>query len=318
MKKGILILVSIFFLIQLACSSSARDTLTLTLPDRDILFQANNGDDNALGFINADGSAAVLLNTGEIAMTQPVWSQDKAQIYYHTVTRAPGMQKIGYGPIGMLATEKPGTQNCNVDRTNAWVVYPIESTGAVIYTNDVQIIELDYSRCRQERVLVDYHDNPNVGIPSFTVSDDRSTLLYEKMDESSGVLVSTLISLDLEKETSTELLFDAVENDIITDGVSYTLSPDNQMIAIVRSDGIFVMNRDGSDIRHILKETLFESYSDFPTPIADWSPDGKWLVYHKLESDSYFRGSDFSIYKLNVVTGEEVKLYDGGMYPYWP
>ncbi|HMB23559.1 MAG TPA: hypothetical protein VKP08_12035 [Anaerolineales bacterium] len=51
-----------------------------------------------------------------------------------------------------------------------------------------------------------------------------------------------------------------------------------------------------------------------------WSPDGKWLVYHKWVGTDYNTGTDPSsnaIYKLNIKTGEEIKILDGGIYPYW-
>jgi Tol biopolymer transport system component len=56
-----------------------------------------------------------------------------------------------------------------------------------------------------------------------------------------------------------------------------------------------------------------------PKPI--WSPDGNWLVYHKCELEDPEREclylEDYVIYKVNVHTGEEVKIIEGGLNPYW-
>jgi hypothetical protein len=59
-------------------------------------------------------------------------------------------------------------------------------------------------------------------------------------------------------------------------------------------------------------------YKNYPPdhyypPIASWSPDGKWLVYHM------YLGTDgeYSIYKVNVETGETTKLIDNGYSPSW-
>lgn len=58
----------------------------------------------------------------------------------------------------------------------------------------------------------------------------------------------------------------------------------------------------------------------FP-PIVSWSPDGKWLVYSLFNGnqgqDPSGEPSFYSIYELNVKTGEEVKLVEGGLSPYW-
>jgi hypothetical protein len=60
-------------------------------------------------------------------------------------------------------------------------------------------------------------------------------------------------------------------------------------------------------------------------PIVSWSPDGQWLVYHvyneslkiKQRSRPFSFIQPYSIFKVNVATGNETKIIDGGMYPYW-
>ena len=43
----------------------------------------------------------------------------------------------------------------------------------------------------------------------------------------------------------------------------------------------------------------------------EWSPDGQWLVYHLWENKQY------NIHKLNLETGEDEVIFEGGLYPHW-
>jgi Tol biopolymer transport system component len=60
-------------------------------------------------------------------------------------------------------------------------------------------------------------------------------------------------------------------------------------------------------------------YTEVP-PEASWSPDGSWLVYHRWQGTDPFTGVDprsNAVFKLNLETGQEVKIVDEGMYPSW-
>ncbi|MBN1936423.1 MAG: hypothetical protein JW934_17285, partial [Anaerolineae bacterium] len=48
---------------------------------------------------------------------------------------------------------------------------------------------------------------------------------------------------------------------------------------------------------------------------ASWSPDGNWVVYSKrvYRDGAYHQ----DIYKLNIDTGEEIKLVENGLNPHW-
>jgi hypothetical protein len=62
-------------------------------------------------------------------------------------------------------------------------------------------------------------------------------------------------------------------------------------------------------------------YNDeYNPPIVSWSPDGQWLVYHVYNehlAGSIFPGEPSSIFKVNVITGEEIKIIDGEISPSW-
>jgi Tol biopolymer transport system component len=123
---------------------------------------------------------------------------------------------------------------------------------------------------------------------------------------------------------------DSGEERIVGEGDYPAWSRDGQQLAYTGPDGIYVFNIKGDTLprRVIFYPNLIDK--TYPTyfgaaywripPEVSWSPDGKWLVYHKWTGTDYDTGVDPSsnvIYKLNIETGEEIKILDGGMYPFW-
>jgi hypothetical protein len=108
-------------------------------------------------------------------------------------------------------------------------------------------------------------------------------------------------------------------------------SRDSQWLAYTGKDGIYIANiLIQSETRRVVEYTNPYEFENDPTysageyyrisPEASWSPDGKWLVYHRWIGTDYYTGTnpDYNaIYILNLETGEETKILDGGMYPYW-
>lgn len=120
------------------------------------------------------------------------------------------------------------------------------------------------------------------------------------------------------------------EKRLIGEGYFPVWSRDGQWLAYTGADGIYVVQNSPNAKpkrlvaletphpelgRTVYMEDKFELY--YP-PIASWSPDGKWLVYHEyhLASETEFP-SQYSIVKVNVETGETTKLLDGGYSPFW-
>jgi hypothetical protein len=61
---------------------------------------------------------------------------------------------------------------------------------------------------------------------------------------------------------------------------------------------LYVSKKDGSG-----QKSLGVKNNDTPA----WSPDGEWLVYER----------DKNIYKFNLQTGQEIKIFEGGLSPDW-
>ncbi len=109
-------------------------------------------------------------------------------------------------------------------------------------------------------------------------------------------------------------------------------SRDGHWVAYTGKDGLYVFNvLEGEEAQlAVVYRNPYPGHENSPTfeggdypripPEVSWSPDGKWLVYHRWTGTKYETGVDpyyNAIYKLNIETGEEIKILDGGMYPYW-
>jgi len=124
----------------------------------------------------------------------------------------------------------------------------------------------------------------------------------------------------------------------ISSGIEWTIgmgdypawSRDSQWLAYTGTDGIYIVNVvKNIPPRRVLLYLDPVDKRDYTyragapgklPPEVSWSPDGEWLVYHKWRGTGGDTGgnADYNaIYKLNIETGEEIKIIDGGMYPYW-
>lgn len=107
-------------------------------------------------------------------------------------------------------------------------------------------------------------------------------------------------------------------------------SRDSQWLAYTGKDGIYVVDIVGdAEARRVIYypnqfDEIDPTYSDGAywqiPPEVSWSPDGQWLVYHRWLGTDYNTGiypENNAIFKVNIETGLETKIIDGGMYPYW-
>jgi hypothetical protein len=105
-------------------------------------------------------------------------------------------------------------------------------------------------------------------------------------------------------------------------------SPDSAWLAFTGLDGIYIVNVLGDEQTARVIEyrnpvgDIYPTYhgiNQIPPPEPSWSPDGKWLSYHRLTVED--NGSDFpayhSIFVVNIETHQEVLIAKGGMYPSW-
>lgn len=65
---------------------------------------------------------------------------------------------------------------------------------------------------------------------------------------------------------------------VLTSGMDPTISPDSRQIAFARSDGIYVINVDGSN-----EHKIFGGRESLRSP--KWSPDGHWIVFSRGDGE---------------------------------
>jgi Tol biopolymer transport system component len=112
-----------------------------------------------------------------------------------------------------------------------------------------------------------------------------------------------------------------LETDMVR-GINPSWSPDGSTIAYIQANGIYLMNADGTAQRQLINRGLGD-----PRPgvqivstlisIPRWSSDGQWIVYHRCDTSATCLVNKNTIYKVNVETGQEIKIVDGGGYPCW-
>ena len=113
-------------------------------------------------------------------------------------------------------------------------------------------------------------------------------------------------------------------------------SRDGQWLAYTGADGIYIVQNSLKAEPRLLVHLespepsisvpvpVYEYYpaKEYYPPIASWSSDGQWLVYHAhntnpVDTHAGSWAKYYSIFKVNVNIGEVTKLLDGGYSPFW-
>lgn len=126
----------------------------------------------------------------------------------------------------------------------------------------------------------------------------------------------------------------AGEENIVGVGNFPVWSRDGEWLAYTGQDGIYIVqNSPDANPRCLValvrpepnsKAPVYEPdrYKQYYPPIASWSPDGEWLLYHVFNSSPVNTAVGewaqyYSVFKVNVKTGETIKVLDGGYSPSW-
>jgi len=318
----ILTVLSTVGLAFLACSQT-RPRAPEAFPETDIVFQVStlwdewNSDKDSLGFINADGTGLTYVN-GWRAYSPPVLpvvTNDGSMVAFR-IEGNPYMP----GDLVIWQVGQPA-RGCNVDPGSYRPALTVGTTRAVIDLASPRgrLMILDLAECFD-------NDAPLTGsiltlsAPDTQIhgalSPDGEMLAYAERDPDLGSRVVIVRRMSDGAETT------------LGQGIMPAWSPDGQWIAYTRLDGIYKADSKGEDIHRILDYTSPDSsgrplYPDWWPPLPSWSPDGKWLVYHKCilppapKTHCGEEIEDYAIFKVNVETGEEIKILDGGLNPYW-
>jgi hypothetical protein len=305
----------IFSVFLQSCSTKGIDQ---PIPDRDIIFQLDKyyygSGEYRIGFLNADGTGEMYINTKQIpSVVKPVWT-DQADyiIFSHPVNH-----------LGIITKNKG-----RFTLTDYWTldISPIHNKNQVLFVSAhngkeaVKLLDLDSRNVRAVYTLGLFHvdearDRIHLGLNNL----HNNQLLYARWwIDDSEYIHQELGIFNTENSEYTILLAMNGDPETTPTILSPSFSPDGEWIAYTSDDGIYLIRSDGSDNHKIVKSAV-NTITWSPRPC--WSPDGRSIVYHRclLNDVESCRNNvkDSGIFKYDIETGEEVLLLKGGVNPYW-
>lgn len=288
-----------------------------SFPNTELVFTTTSG----VGFVNADGS-------------------DPA--YFHFSAKIPGMI-LGTSPAAIARPVITENNRVLIAKVATYINYAYMTNHNFLILWKIGELPLFCSQWGEQDMPLLSKDQTHIFITSeqgmalYNLddcgTDEPPSTVYENM---SGVISPNFHYLAY--ATASPTLYDDriiiirdLDNDqerIITMADFPAWSRDSQWLAYTGTDGIYIVNisKNTDPVRIAFYPNpvgkLHPTYShinQLPPPEPAWSPDGKWLVYHKLTvDDNGIQYPDYhSIVKVNVESGQEIKIIDGGMYPYW-
>jgi len=313
------------FLILVICISTSWLVYYVVLsppiplyPDTDIVFLVESSR-TELGFVNQDGSDKSILDF-KTKVSKPFWDKDGKTLYLLENI----YQAVGFGRISVWKESQRKYSCSNWENESNIATFdniagfiPNSPANAIITSHYNQIWLVDMQSCKKVKVIIDEYDNLNKGagvsISGGSLSPDGKFLLYTReTNRNLQNAVHAILKMDLSNG----------ETIAIGEGANPRWSPDGSKIAYLQLDGIYVMSADGTQAKRIVAHDMRNDASsngkefDIVHPEPQWSPDGNWLIYHLWVFQSK-DSSDADIFKLNIATGDEIKVADDGLYPYW-
>lgn len=322
----------ILFLLFLIPSCSNNNYIE-SFSDYDIVYQSttlsedHKVDGFQVGFVNADGSNNYLFKiprnerwdvTPFLEPTTIVWpiitSDGKTLIFRNPAAAEHGADLIVYS-IGNKAIECSGDKFGLFDSSRPFL---IDSKDALL---------LNYNSFNYPLCIFKIEDCGTGTLPPPLISSLSSqvTITHGSIT-SDGTKVA--YAKGIEWKISHIMIYDLESGDeeFLAPGIEPVWSPNDIFIAFIGAQGIFIADLDGNiellvPYKNPERGGVDATEGDWP-PIVSWSPDSQWITYHKctllISKNTRCREvEDFSIYKFNISTGEEILIIEGGLNPYW-
>lgn len=287
-------------------------------PETEIVFVAGNG---RMGFVNADGSALTYITLWANSEDEdyrygslPIVTNDGTTLIY-VLTRTTNIGEPYIGGLGKLVVATTGEYPdvCEAWYAKAPLLVDNELLSLNIESSMLELYDLHYCEDSLDAVPMREYEAPiweSTGqeerIPLFgLISPNLQYMAYSTVE----IVIRNLLSGD---EIS------------VGEGDYPAWSRDSQWLSYVGHDGIYIVEADGTGRRQVVTSNysnsmIYQSSTFYYTPPwPAWSPDGHWLIYHLYNSDSGSSIPDeIPIYKLNIETGEVIKIVDYGIFPSW-
>jgi hypothetical protein len=289
-------------------------------PDTEIVYQRNDPGQPSLGFVNADGSGNVVVQL-DFYTTIPAWDADGETIFFMLLRRSYGDSDYrGVGGLASYWREGDWRHSCHNYLWQMTVgLDPIENGRSIVALMNnagswLAIIDLRSCEVVDELLRLD--------------EQDRTTIFGGDLDtHGEAVAYGTAVSgPDLTAPPEYSLwVMDLGSRDSVRigEGINPAWSPGSDYLAYITLHGLFVAEANGSG-EHRLVEMDLEGrdpglFVPMP-PQPRWSPDGRWIAYHACAEptgECQFAASDYTVFAVEVETGEIKSIVAGGVYPFW-
>jgi hypothetical protein len=292
--------------------SSCAFAEPIVFPSADIVYQAidyrspNDPLDNKVGFVNVDGTGSSFIEL-KYRPSRPVYSS-KINGFLFLLNQNPLEMGGDYGSIFFL-NPQGAYDECRQSQSDAsGFIFPINGTETILVNTRKHIKIINLDNCNVEKTVVTYENDNFHFIGSASVSDTGEKIIYDVRTRTMK-FVGVIYIVDINT---------GVVGEILDEGQNPSLSPDEKTIAYLGKDGVYIAEVNGAQQKLLVPISISDySYRPSLLPAPFWSPDGVLLVYHKCVNQSCEELSDFSIYKINVQSGEEEKIIDNGLFPVW-
>jgi len=305
-------LLTVSFVLGLA---SCQSVWQRTVPNGEIVYQGEgipNSSGHMLGFVQSNGEDNQILEPDR-QFAKPVWSADGNILFGLTGSTGSYM---GYPAFWDIQNGRFGVCNQNLP-----YFHQVQGSGnlenpyEVIVQNVWTVVTIDLTSCKQTNTWVDYSTKAGFfSVAGFSYYSASQVLVYGEIEN----------PYDQTRE------FRLVHKNVLTgtrkvlvEGINPSWSPDGSQIAYIGLDGLYVMdlNNAESTPRQVVDRPFFDpSEGGSPWSLVtttSWSPDGKWLVYHRCNMAKVCTWEDSQIYKVPSNGGKEELILNRGEYPSW-
>ncbi|MCH8247474.1 MAG: PD40 domain-containing protein [Bacteroidetes bacterium] len=135
-------------------------------------------------------------------------------------------------------------------------------------------------------------------------SPDGRSLLFTRSERTGDGSKIVFALMDLASGEVTQVAYENI-------GSGLTWLPNSRQFITIVQDGFNLFSTDGTLVQH------FDAHIDHMTRPGNVSPDGRYLLYHRLRSESQLL-DEMNIWMLDLTTGESVQITDDDGYEGWP
>jgi hypothetical protein len=284
-------------------------------PAREIVFEIPYETENDIfGFINPDGSGLITRSVAPgLYATLPTWSLDGRFLTF----RAEGLGSYNY-----FAAMRPRVISSE-GKTVGWCHDWGRGTGRIRMTLKSQLVfPLRFGEEPNQIVLADFRSCKILSTLFEASGTESSEHLDSAVFSNQGWLAVSRVFVEDRIKVAADIVViapDSQKEQVVGHGLAPAWSRDGEWLAYTKMDGIYIVHKDGTQTRKVVDvDARSESYPGTSQgdwyvglPAPSWSPDGKWLVYHRMTAAGPV------ICKVNVESGVETEVFQGGMYPDW-